>query len=67
MVLMHIPHNVEAYGIFIEEVREEDGTCDLHNIPIPIDIPLYASSSVYLDTKVSISLYPAITNATLCV
>jgi hypothetical protein len=33
-----------AYGLFIEEVREEEGKCDLHKKLIPIDIPLYASS-----------------------
>ena len=44
-------HNLEAYGIFIDEIRKEDGKCDLHNIPIAINIPLYASLSVYLMTQ----------------
>ena len=48
---MYLVHNVEAYGIFIEAVREEDGKCDLHNIPIPIYIPLHASLSVFLQTQ----------------
>lgn len=37
-------HNIEAYGIFIGEVREEYGTCDLNNTPIPINIPLWQNN-----------------------